>query len=171
MLVRRGVGATGEVLMATVVTLVVVVGGVALYWLRPGHDVRRPHTEMLHWSGRFGHTMEGRWAKLVFDGYTDTGNPQLETRDAVRVQVSVAAAAPVQVMVLSAGYPVDPRIAPARGGEVAEFVITPTGDACLVPILVYVRGVTPTSPLTSAKAVVTYRPQGHPCAAAGDPTG
>ncbi|MFZ2015456.1 MAG: hypothetical protein WAV00_16685 [Nocardioides sp.] len=157
----RGVGATGEVLVATLVTLAVVVGGVAVYWLRPAHDVRREQAETLQWSGRFGPTMSGHWAKLVFDGYTETGNPQLETQEPVRVEVSVAGAAPVQVMVLSAGYPVRPRLAPAGADGTGQFVITPSGDACLVPILVYVRGVTPTSPLTSAKAVVTYRPLGH----------
>jgi hypothetical protein len=166
--VSRGVGATGEVLVATLVTLVVVVGGVAVYWLRQGHDVRREQAETLQWSGRFGPTMSGHWAKLVFNGYTETGNPQLETQEPVRVEVSVAGAR-VQVMVLSAGYPVHPRLAPAGAVGPGEFVITPSGDACLVPILVYVRGVTPTSPITSAKAVVTYQPLGHSrsCAAAG----
>ncbi len=164
----RGVGATGEVLVATLVTLVVVVGGVAVYWLRPGHDVRREQAETLQWSGRFGPTMSGHWAKLVFNGYTETGNPQLETQEPVRVEVSVAGA-PVQVMVLSAGYPVHPRLEPAGSVGPGEFVITPSGDACLVPILVYVRGVTPTAPITSAKAVVTYQPLGHTrsCAATG----
>lgn len=170
---RRGIGVTAEVLVATLVTLAVVAGGAVVWWLRPGHAVPHEKAETLQWSGRFAPTMAGHWAKLVFDGYTDSGNPQVVTRDPVHVTVSVAAGTQVQVMVLSAGYPVHPRIAPADADGVAEFVITPADDACLVPVLVYVRGVTPTAVLTSASAAVSYSPvlHGRPCPAADEPTG
>ena len=170
---RRGIGATGEVLLATLVTLAVVVGGAAIWWLRPGHAVPHERVETLHWSGRLGPSMGGHWTKLVFDGYSDTGNPQVVTRDAVRVEVSLATGTAVQVMVLSAGYPVQPHLAPAGVAGVAEFVITPTDGACVVPVLVYVRGITPTAALSSATAAVTYRPlvHGRPCPAADQPTG